>query len=125
MLKETPRSLRQYFSLVAILSSFPLVFNVARGGYSTLLTPFALLNFASFAAFAYIVIRFYSLLPNPKFIQAVLGVGGIWTLIGFAFSLRRGVDTRAVVVVVISLLVMVYLMKSVTRLSREATQKNA
>lgn len=120
MLKETPKSLRLYFAFIAAISLLPIATAVVRGQFSALVSWDMLVNLVFGVAFATIAVRFHQLLRNPAPIKAVLIVSMISMLISFTASLRGGLHTPAVIALILSFLIFVYLMRSVTRLSKEA-----
>lgn len=123
MLKETPRSLRLYFVLVAAFSFLSAAEPFVKG---TVSTPIAWLSVGVGLAFgilyALIAIRFDALLRKPTPIQVVLIVNLVQATISFAASLLQGTALlRAILGFALSALIFVYLIRSVRRLSLEAT----
>ena len=121
MLKETPKSLRLYFALVAGMSLLPMSTAIVRGQFSDLVSWSTLLNVAFSVCFVYIVIRFERLLRNPTPIKVVLIVSMALGVISFVVSLQSGLQTRQVGSFILAMLIFVYLMRSVTRLSNEVS----
>ena len=123
MLKETPRSLRQYFGLIAAIS---ILFGGA-GVYEGRIVPIAVaLSFVTLifgALYLYITIKFVVLLPKkPVFIKNVLTANLIFGLLMYSLSLFAGFHPGALIQIAIEVLVYFYLVKSVNRLSAEAAQ---
>ncbi len=126
MLKETPRSLRLYFGIVAVFSLLPIVAVITQGRGSLLVLAITLVSAIFGALFAYIAIRFAELLrKNPKFITNVLIGNFALSIVGFGLSLMGGLQPASLVRLLIAALIYFYLVKSVIRLSAEATQENA
>jgi hypothetical protein len=126
MLRETPRSLRLYFGIVAALSLLWGVRAIYLAGSSPLVVALSGANIVFGFLFAYITIRFTELLPRrPAFIRNVLAANLALAVIGFLLSLSGGIQPGALFSLGIALLIYFYLVKSVTRLSAEATSKNA
>ena len=74
LLKETPRSLRQYFGLVAGLQILALI-GMISGGTASLLTFSFWETVVTAVLFIYIVVRFPALLLQPTTIKVVLALG--------------------------------------------------
>lgn len=126
MLKETPRSLRQYFTLIAILSLLPFILAAFQQRWSAFASMSAIVDLGFVGLFIYIAVRFYVLLKKPTLILAVLTLGAASMLVSHVARFIRGdLGSSSIAIVVISLLVYWYLFRSVTRLSREAAQQNA
>jgi hypothetical protein len=126
MLKETPRSLRQYFALIAIISLLPFLSAIVQGRWSLFASIPALVDLCLAGLFVYIAVRFYALLRTPTFILTVLMASAASLILSYgAHFLRTGVEVRSVTVLGLSLLVFWYLFRSVTRLAREAAQGSA
>lgn len=126
MFKETPESLRLYFVFCAAYQYLPMTTAAAQGRISGLVSLPMLVNFTVAVLFIYVAIRFKRLLRNPTPILVILVA--TWTLsaINFALSLRTGAPTVAEVVgFTLSVLIVLYLMKSVTRLSKEVSGEKA
>jgi small basic protein len=125
-LKETPKSLRLYFGVVAAVSFYYGVAMVAQGPLSPLVAVFSALNILFGALFSYIVVKFSALLhTNPSFIKWILAANLTFSVVGFGLSLLEGIQFGSVVVLVLAVLIYVYLVRSVTRLSNEARLKTA
>jgi hypothetical protein len=123
MLKETPRSLRLYFVFVAALSSFYAVAPLAKGAVSTAIELLAVLvNFTFGVVYALIALRFDALLRKPAPIHVVLVINLAQAIIGFASSMRQGMRQADVGTFVLTLFIIIYLMRSVRRLSHEASK---
>ena len=126
MLKETPRSLRLYFGLVAAYMLLPVVIVIYRGGSSPLVFLLLATSIVFGLLFAYIALHFTELLPKrPAFIRNVLGANLPRAVIGFLLSLSAGVQPGALFGLGIAPLIYFYLVKNVTRLSAEATLTSA
>ena len=126
MLKETPKSLRLYFAFVAGLSLLPIAAVIFQGRLSDLVSLTMLLNFTMAGLFAYVVIRFQRLLRNPKPIVVILVASGTLSVISFVASWQGGTPTFAQVAgLTLAVLITLYLLKSVTRLSKEVSAENA
>lgn len=76
-------------------------------------------NMTFTVVYLYIAFRFEKLLPKPTWIKVVLVVSMAWTAISLAISLRSGVQVKLVATLILSLLLFVYLLKCVARLSAE------
>lgn len=125
MLKETPQSLRLYFGLVVAFSLFSGVMAIYRAGSSPRVLLLSAASIVFGVLFAYLVIRFAELLPGrPAFIRNVLTANLALSVIGL-LSLSGGVGSGALFRLGIALLIYFYLVKSVTRLSAEATITSA
>lgn len=124
MMKETSRSLRQYFALIAAITLIGVIGDLARGPLSSATVANVLTNLAQAMVLIYIAVRLPAMLPHPIFIQGVLGICGVWAVVCFVLSIGDGPSTQSIVVFVLSMLIVIYLMRSVARLSREAVQKN-
>lgn len=120
-LKETPKSLRIYFGLVAAASFYYALAMIAPGVISPLVVVFSLVNVVFGVLFTYIVVKFAALLhTKPSFIKKVLAANLMFSVIGFALSLLGGMQLGPVISLVIAVILYVYLVRSVTRLSSEA-----
>src|ERR1043165_7992052 len=116
MFKETPRSLRQYFTLIAILSLIPFISAVAQGRWSVFASVSAVLDLCFAALLVYIAVRFYVLIRRPTLILAVLTFGTASMLVSCGLRLiRSGADSTLIAIVGVSLLIYWYLFRSVTR----------
>jgi len=125
MLKETPRSLRAYFAIVAAYSAFVGVAQVARFRGSILHLLVGAVTLVLAFLFAYIVAKFAVLLSRqPSFIKRVLTVSFSVSIVGFLASLFGGLQPSALFGVIFSALIYFYLTSSVTRLAGEATAPN-
>ena len=126
MLKETPKSLREYFTLISVLSLLPFILAAFERRWSAFASVSAVFNLCFIGLFIYIAVRFYALLRKPALILTVLTFGTAAMLVSYGVRLfSSGVDSKTPVILVISLLVYCYLFRSVTRLSREALQHTA
>jgi hypothetical protein len=126
MLKETPQSLRLYFGFVAAFSFYWGMMSLYRAGISPLVVLLSTASIVFGFLFAYIVIRFAELLPKrPDFIRTVLAANLALSVVGFALSLSVAVQLAAFFDLGLALLIYFYLVKSVTRLSAEATITSA
>ena len=126
MLKETPRSLRQYFGLVAVLTLLIGAVGLYAGRLTPLLLIISFLTVAFGAMYLYITIKFAELLPKkPAFIKNVLTANLVLRALMFLLSLAAGVRPGALFQIIIALLVYFYLVKSVTRLSAEVAAQMA
>lgn len=118
MLKETPRSLAQYFGLMSIFCLLGMLVTYFNGGG---VSTFRFWYDAAWAVvYGYIALRLPGLLLHPTPIKAVLIVNALSSLVFFILSLRTGITIERVAILAISLLIFVYLYRSVTRLSKEA-----
>ncbi|MFI5335891.1 MAG: hypothetical protein ACHQ5A_03860, partial [Opitutales bacterium] len=80
MLKETPRSVRAYFALVAILWFIAALAGFRLAGGKPLLLLLAGLSLLLCVLYAYVVTRFMDLLKNHSgFIKNVLTVGLVYS----------------------------------------------
>ncbi len=119
MFKETPKSLRLYFAVLAVISLLPMATTVFSGQFSDLVSWSTLVDFTATMILVHISIRFEQLLRTPTVIK-------VWLIAGMGTAVSRLVISLggehmliAGGAVVLSALLFVYLMKSVTRLSRE------
>lgn len=119
MFKETPKSLRLYFAVLAVISLLPMATTVFSGRFSDLVSWSTLVDFTATTILVHIAIRFEQLLRTPTVIK-------VWLIAGMGSAVSRLVISLggehmliAGGAVVLSALLFVYLMKSVTRLSRE------
>lgn len=120
MLKETPKSLRLVFAFFAGFSLLSVATMVVRGQFSDLVSWSSLLNLTFGVWFAYIALRFERLLRNPTPIKVVLVANIVLSVISFADSLqKREFRTEALWGFTLVILLLVYLLESVTRLSKE------
>lgn len=126
MLKETPQSLRLYFGLIAALSFFFGIPALARAAGSLQALLLSTENLVFGALFAYIYFKFTVLLPQrPRFIKNVLTANFALSVLGFCLSLTRGLQPGPVLHLLIAALIYYYLVKSVSRLSAEASPPTA
>ena len=127
MLKETPRSLRLYFAAIAFLSLWPVVAALAHARFSSLVSFPMLVNFTVGVVFGFVAIRFDRLLPAPTRIIVMLAGTWILSAIGFALQMRDGTEKFGMLVAAfaLSILIVLYLIKSVLRLSKEAHAADA
>lgn len=121
MLKETPKSLRLYFAFIAGISLLPIATAIVRGQFSDLASWSSLVDAAFAVWFVYVAIRFERLLRNPTPIKALLIVSMASAVISFLASLQSEIQTFPVGAFILSALIFIYLMKSVTRLSKEVS----
>jgi uncharacterized membrane protein len=126
MLKENPRSLRQYFALIAIISLLPFLSAIVQGRWSLFASVPALVDLCLAGLFVYIAVRFYALLQTPTFILTVLMASAASLILNYGVRfMRMGVDRWSIANVAFALLVFWYLFRSVARLAREAAQGSA
>jgi len=123
MLKETPKSLRLYFGIIAafyLLIGIAAIIRTAGTAFSSI---YVLQNLVFGALFASITIRFESLLKNsPMFIKGVLTANLVLSLFWFVILLRNGTQPATVIGLVVGLLIYFYLIKTVNRLSKECPE---
>jgi len=123
MIEETSRSLRTYFGIVAAISIFAGYVASTQAHGSLLILTLAAANILLGVLFGYIVFKFAQLLPRkPKFIKSVLIGNFVLSLIIFLLSSVGGLPPSAFWRFLVAVIVFVYLMKSVTRLSAEAIE---
>jgi hypothetical protein len=125
MLKETHRSLRQYFAFVAVISFLSAAGAIISQRWSALASWPVAVNTTFCLLFTFVAVRFHRLIARPALIRAVLATSAALSLLGFVLSLRSGIQVSSVATFVVSILIFVYLMRSVTRLSNESATKNA
>ena len=132
LLKETRESLRAYFVFAAVLSSHAATAHrdavtaaISSGKSSTLASVPMFVNLTFAVLFLYIALRFKKLLPKPALIKVVLAISMALAALSFAVSLRSGVQVSSVATLILSLLLSVYLLKSVARLSTEVAPRIA
>ena len=123
LLKETPRSLRQYFGLVAGLQILALI-GMISGGTASLLTFSFWETVVTAVLFIYIVVRFPALLLQPTTIKVVLALGLVESTAWFVARLFGGVTVTQVVTFVLAVSIYWYRWRSVVRLSAEAVGKD-
>jgi hypothetical protein len=123
MLKETPRSLRTYFGLIAAFYLLIGIGGLSRGRYNWIIFVALLTNICFGALFGYITMRFEALLSGrPRFIKGVLTVNVVTSAV---FTVLLFASVVNLVQFAIGLLIYFYLMKTVTRLSNEEPEPNA
>ena len=126
MLKETSKSLRLYFGFVAAISFFYAAAVVAQGDLSPLVAVFSVVNLVFGVMFTYIVVKFRVLLySRPAFIKKVLVANLMFSVVGFALSIPEGLQLGPIVSLIVAVLIYLYLVKSVIRLSSEEGPKTA
>jgi hypothetical protein len=124
MLKETPSSLRLYFGIVSAVSLLWSVAGFMHGMGSLLVFALSLASGVFCILFGYIVVRFTALLSqNPGFIKNVLLGNLLLSIISFALVMMGGFQPSAFIRLLVAILIYVYLVKSVVRLSAEAAQQ--
>lgn len=124
MLRETPKSLRLYFAFLAVLSLLPIAKAVVRGQFSDLVSWSTLVDLTLTVYLVYIVIRFEQLLRQPIIIKVWL-IASMSSAAGYlAASLGSEHQATAIGAVILSVLIFVYLMKSITRLSKEVSAQS-
>lgn len=119
--EETPQSLRLYFGLVAGFSLFFGSVALAQAQGSAIVIGLAAANIALGLLFGYIVYAFPRLLARqPRFLKGVLIANFALSAVIFLLSAINGALLHALFRVIIAVVVFVYLMKSVSRLSQAA-----
>ncbi len=149
LLQDPIKSLRFWFAFAAVLSPSPWDNAINHGSFATVASVAWWLNMIVAVLLIFIAIRFEKLLPKPTLIKVVLvvnmalkaislaisfrsGVQGHFHYgdaagggISLAVSLRSGVPVSSVADLILSLVVCVYLLKRVARLSTESARKIA
>ena len=126
MLKETPKSLRLFFGIVAALSLLFGVAAISQGSRSALVVVPALVAITFGILFAYIAGNFYELISkNPSFIKGVLISNFSLSIVGFGLSLAGVLQPARVGQLLFDALICFYLVRSVARLSSNAVPQNA
>jgi sensor histidine kinase YesM len=126
MFKETSRSLRLYFGLLAALwlfSSTMMAFKASLA-FTFLLTWVSQAIFG--LLFAYITFRFeVLLLKSPKFIINVLTGRLVLSFVGFGLSILHGFHLNSIIPLIIALLVYFYLITNLRRLALDKASHEA
>jgi hypothetical protein len=120
MLKETARSLRAYFVLVAVFCLLGCVGIMVRGSENPLVLAMGLITFGFGVVDGYIAYRMeHLLLHNPHFIKGVLSAGAAYGSLISLLGLLSGQVVGPFIRLILMALIYLYLTKQVTRLAAE------
>ena len=126
MLKETPKSLRLYFGIVSAFSLLSGIAALAQSRGSVVVIALSVASIVFGLLFGYVVVKLSELLLNrPSFIKSVLTTNFALSILVFLISLTGGIQPGPLFRLGIATLIYFYLVKSVTRLSAEASAQNA
>jgi hypothetical protein len=117
-LKETAKSLRLYFGVIAALSFYYALKGLRQDETSRLVVAMCIVNVAFGVLFGYIAVRFsYLLQSKPGFLKTVIWANLLFAVLGFVIAIFGGLQPAHFVGLLLAVLISVYLIRSVTRLS--------
>lgn len=123
-MRETVRSLKTYFIVIAVLGLIGSISSLPLWSLSPLFLIFGLIGLAFALAYLYIGISLRKLLAeSPKTINNVILASMAYQVLNFLLSLLNGVQVASIVQLAIGLLITWYLLNSVKRLSLEENAK--
>lgn len=120
VMRETIRSLKAYFILVALLVAAESAFLLYKSQGIIIIVVFSLLGLGFACIYFYMGISMRKLLiQSPKFITTVILISMGFLVASFLLSLLDGLQVSKVIELVIGLLITWYLLRNVKRLSSE------
>lgn len=124
-MRETVRSLKAYFIVIAVLGLIGSISTLSLSSVNPLFLIIGLIGLAFALAYLYIGISLRKLLvDSPKTINNVILASMAYQVLNFLLSLLNGVQVASIVQLAIGLLITWYLLNSVKRLSLEENAKS-
>lgn len=124
-MRETVRSLKAYFIVIAVLGLIGSISTLSLSSVNPLFLIIGLIGLAFALAYLYIGISLRKLLvDSPKTINNVILASMAYQVLNFLLSLLNSVQVASIVQLAIGLLITWYLLNSVKRLSLEENAKS-